>query len=92
LTAPERDYSIGVFLLDSDGVTRVESIGPDDDNRVSTWQPGTPYLDRHTLELPDGLSPGRYTIIANIYWYESPDAPLTVNDHPYAQISEIEVH
>lgn len=91
LTAPERDYSVGVFLLDSDGVTRVESIGPDADNRVSTWQPGTPYLDRHMLELPDALSPGRYTVIANIYWYESPDAPLTVNDRPYAQIGQVEV-
>lgn len=91
LIVPGRDYSIGVFLLDADGVTRVENIGPEPDNLVSTWEPGTRYFDRHTLQLPDDLAPGQYTVIANVYWYETPDAPLTVNEGHYAELGEVEV-
>lgn len=91
LIAPGRDYSIGVFLLDADGVTRLENIGPEPDNLVSTWQTGTRYFDRHTLQLPDDLAPGQYTVIANVYWYETPDAPLTVNGERYAELGKVEV-
>lgn len=91
LAATGRDYSVGVFLLDAEGVTRVESIGPQPDNLVSTWEPGTPTFDRHTLQLPIDLAPGRYTVIANVYWYETPDAPLSVNGARYAEIGQVEV-
>ncbi len=75
----DRDYTVGLFLLDSGGVTRAESFGPSPENPMTTWPVGQPNVERHTFSLPPDLPAGEYTLLALAYWYETPDAPLPVN-------------
>lgn len=90
LRPPERDYSIGVFLLDADGVTRLEHFGPS--SPTSGWPLRTPVFDRHTLALPPDLPPGAYSIAVNAYWYQTAEAPLLVDGAPYAVVGTLSVH
>ncbi|MBC8171357.1 MAG: glycosyltransferase family 39 protein, partial [Anaerolineae bacterium] len=48
----DRDYSVGVFLLDDQGVTRLQHIGPDATQPTTTWNINQLYFDRHTLPIP----------------------------------------
>jgi len=73
------DYTVGLFLLDSDGVTRAESFGPAPDNPMTGWRTGTPTAERHTFSLPPDLPTGDYTLLALVYWYATPDQTLPVN-------------
>jgi hypothetical protein len=63
------DYSVGVFLRNTDGVIVAEQQGPPGDTPTSAWTVGDPVFDRHTLRLPGDLPPGTYEILVNAYWY-----------------------
>jgi len=88
LVPPERDYSIGVFLLDSSGVTRAEQIGPS--RLTTTWGVGERIYDRHTLTLPPDLPAGDYTVIANVYWWETVE-PLLTEGQPYLTLGTVTI-
>ncbi len=88
LVSADRDYSTGVFLLDANGVTQVESIGPE--RPTTTWREGRSVYDRHSLELPSTLSPGAYTVIANMYWWETVE-PLPVGGQPFAVLGTVTI-
>jgi hypothetical protein len=89
LQPPDRDYSIGVYLLDEQGVTRLQQIGPE---VVTTgWGSDRLVFDRHTLKIPADLLPGSYQLIAAVYWYQTPDDPLKSNDSPYAALGHVQI-
>jgi hypothetical protein len=61
-TPPDRDYSVGVYLLSSSGSMIVQSdsapqiVFPDSAPReTSRWQPGEIYIEERVLVISDGL-------------------------------------
>ncbi len=72
------DYSVSVFVLNSDGFSVEAHDGqPQNDNMpMKTWVPHQPVFDQHTLHLPENLPPGEYSIGVKIYYYQTPDEPL----------------
>lgn len=90
LETPTLDYSVGVYLLDAEGVSRAEhNAAPA--QPTTTWTTETLIFDRHSLILPPDLPPGTYYLAVSLYWYAEPDAPLLVEGQPYALIGEVEV-
>lgn len=87
----DRNYTVGLFLLDEAGVTRAESFGPAPDNPMTAWQVGQIIPVRHTFTLPPDLPAGDYTILALVYWYETPDAPLLVNGAKNVTIGRLKI-
>ena len=72
-------------------MTRLEQFGPGADHPTSGWPEDDVTLDHHALVLPPELPPGRYTLYAVVYWYQTVDTPLTVNGERGATVAEIEV-
>jgi 4-amino-4-deoxy-L-arabinose transferase-like glycosyltransferase len=68
---PPTDYSVSVFLLDSEGrsVANHDSSPLNGASPTSAWQPGTVKFDSHTLNLTAALPAGTYQIGLKIYWY-----------------------
>lgn len=91
LVTLERDYTVALFLLDADGVTRLEHFGPDAEHPTTRWPTAEITLDHHELTLPPDLPPGRYTLYAVVYWYQTVDDPLLVNGERGVTVAEIEV-
>lgn len=66
---PAQDYTAFVHLLDPEGslvaqsdVTPANGLFP-----TASWQPGAVVLSYHSLQLPPGLDPGRYSLLAGLY-------------------------
>ncbi len=66
---PQTDYSVGVYLVDANGVTVAQQDGGFDNGRVSAlalpadhWTP-----DSRTLTLPADLPEGNYTLTTAVY-------------------------
>ena len=91
LVTLERDYTVALFLLDADGVTRLEHFGPEAEHPTTRWPSAEITLDHHELTLPPDLPPGRYTLYAVVYWYQTVDDPLLVNGERGVTVAEIEV-
>lgn len=88
----DRDYSIGVFLLDEQGVTRLQHIGPDATQPTTTWDVDHLYFDRHTLPIPADLPSGTYSVIANIYWWETVESlPVDGGEGGYIDVGKVVV-
>lgn len=86
----DRDYSSGVFLMDSGGAVVSEAHSPVSAEPTSTWSPGAIHHDRRTLSLPSDLPAGAYTVLVNLYWYVEPE-PLPVGDAAYAVVGTVRV-
>jgi hypothetical protein len=70
--APDKDYSIGVQVLDADGKLVAQADGPiqvGDGNVVQTSQmkPGQIYIDPRALTPPAPLPNGTYTLMLVVY-------------------------
>lgn len=91
LAALDRDYTVALFLLDADGLTRLEHFGPDAQQPTGGWPINEITFDRHALTLPADLMPGRYTLYTVVYWYQTVDDPLPVQGQRGATVAEIEV-
>ena len=85
------DYTTALFVLDDGGATRLESFGPDAANPATQWPTEVPVIDTHRFRLPPELAPGRYTLYAVVYWYQTVDTPLTVGGERGAVVGEIVV-
>lgn len=85
------DYTVGLFLLDSAGVTRAEGFGPAPDQPMTSWPVGESVVVRQRLDLPPDLPAGEYALLAVVYWYQTPDAPLSVNGDTRAVVGSVRV-
>ena len=86
-----RDYSVGVYLMPLDADTVIaQSDAPPGDAPTTTWEPGAPTFDRHTLILPDDLAPGTYRVTVSVYWFAD-RAPLPVEGAPFMVIGAVPV-
>lgn len=65
----DQDYVVFVQLLDEQGQLRaqVDRTPVGGFRPTSSWQPGEGIGDNHGLELPVGLEPGEYQLIAGLY-------------------------
>jgi mannosyltransferase len=71
-SAPQLDYSVSVFLLDTSGVLRAQHDGYPADGAAPTsaWTPGEFVFDAHTLT--GHLAPGTYTVAIKLYtWWDN---------------------
>jgi 4-amino-4-deoxy-L-arabinose transferase-like glycosyltransferase len=88
--ALNRDYSIGVFLQNAAGETVAQAIAPQ--TPPTTWPTDRATADVATLALPTDLPTGDYTVRLVVYWYGTPDTPLTLPDgQPYYDAGRVTV-
>jgi len=68
-----KNYKVFVHLADEDGIVRAQHDGDPVYGFTPTtrWMPGELIVDRHDLVLPADLSPGRYTLLAGLYDFET---------------------
>jgi hypothetical protein len=68
-----KNYKVFVHLADEDGMVRAQHDGDPVYGFTPTtrWMPGELIVDRHDLVLPADLSPGRYTLLAGLYDFET---------------------
>ena len=69
--------------MDAGGALRAQQDGPGvaGFQSTSTWQPGATIQDNHGLALPEDLPPGRYTLCAALYdWQTLERLPATGPD------------
>jgi hypothetical protein len=69
----DKNYKVFVHLADEDGIVRAQHDGDPVYGFTPTtrWMPGELIVDRHDLVLPADLSPGRYTLLAGLYDFET---------------------
>jgi len=66
---PTQSYTVFTQVLDSDGtlVAGHDSVPLDGAAPTQSWTTGRVYADAHLIELPDGLPPGTYRVMAGMY-------------------------
>jgi hypothetical protein len=69
----ERDYTVFVQMLDEGGqlCLQMDRYPVDGFRPTSTWQPGEKVHDNYGLVIPPEMPPGRYRLIAGMYWLET---------------------
>ncbi|QPC82908.1 glycosyltransferase family 39 protein [Phototrophicus methaneseepsis] len=85
--ALDRDYSVGLYLRDSNGAVVAQVDGPLAERPSSQWQPGELMNQRYALTLPE--APGTYSLGSSVYYYETPDSPLQAEDGPVVSLGEV---
>ena len=74
--APELDYSLGIFLVDTlNNTVLAESNTALTPDGTSTWTDDTVHYTLHTLTVPDELPTGDYHLEAAVYFFEHPEDP-----------------
>ncbi len=97
LQPPDRDYSAAVFVMDEAGARVAPPADPPLPGPTSAWQPGTLHYDARDIPLPASLAPGTYRLVAQAYWYGTPDEPLPVRragarqDGAYVTVGQLSV-
>jgi hypothetical protein len=66
---PAQSYTVFTHVLDAEGefVAGHDSFPANGDAPTHTWVTGRVYADMHLIELPDGLPPGTYQVVAGMY-------------------------
>jgi hypothetical protein len=66
---PDRDYTVFVHLVDTNGDKVAQSDGQPVNGAwpTSAWEPGSPVVDRHRLAIPSDTAPGTYFLQAGMY-------------------------
>ena len=67
-SVPERLLSVMVHVLGPDG--RVVAQGDGLGVPIESWQLGDVFVQRHSLTLPQAVSPGVYWIQTGVYWLD----------------------
>jgi hypothetical protein len=67
--SPNQSYTVFTQVLDSEGglIAGHDSRPANGDAPTQTWIPGRVYADTHLIELPTGLPPGTYRVVAGMY-------------------------
>lgn len=77
------ERSVLLHLRDASGTKRTEADGPPagGGRPTTAWQAGEVVVDVHTIPVPAGLPPGRYSIAVGMYRYPSLELlPLTITN------------
>jgi hypothetical protein len=69
---PSQSYTVFTQVLDSEGnfVAGHDSFPAEGAAPTESWGAGQVTLDRHTIELPDGLPSGTYRVVAGMYNFD----------------------
>lgn len=67
--APGRLLSVKAHIVGEDG--RAVAVGDGLGVPIESWQAGDVFVQRHTLTLPAGTSPGSYWIQTGVYWLDN---------------------
>lgn len=72
ITPLERDYTVGIYLLDSSGspVAQRDGVPQGTFGLTSTWQPNQTYRDNHGLWISKDVPTGDYQLIMAVYYWE----------------------
>jgi hypothetical protein len=70
---PSGEYHYFVHLLDAQGVLAAQYDSPpgSGDSSSRHWQPPQAWIERATITIPQGVSPGVYDLYAG--WYRYPE-------------------
>jgi hypothetical protein len=74
-----QDYSVGVYILAENGEVLAQHDGAPGDSPTTQWISGALTFDRHTIQIPENLPPGKYRIGVQVYWYGD-RVPLPVDE------------
>ncbi len=82
LTSPSANYKRFIHLVDGAGQVRAQRDGDPVNGFSPTtrWEAGELVIDRYDLPLARDLEPGRYTLLAGMYEYETMRNLLPTND------------
>jgi hypothetical protein len=87
---PKLDYSVGVYLMDTNGQVVAQSDNAPGDTPTSQWMLDKLYFDRHALNIPPTLAAGTYQVAVGVYWFGD-QIPLPVNGKANMIVEQIEV-
>ena len=91
----EAPVSVFVHLVDESGAGLSQHDGPPvaEHLRYGKWAPGLILNSTHNIAVPDSLPPGRYRLIAGLYYPDVSHEPiLPLNgDNPRLQLGTVEV-
>jgi uncharacterized membrane protein len=94
---PARNYSIGVHLLDKNGLLVGQSDGPIRHYGVQTYnmsdlEPGSIYIDFRSLLIPSGLPSGDYVLALTVYDWQTSERLLLANGRNYLELSTVYIN
>ncbi len=86
-------YKVFLQLLDAEGqlVTQHDSEPAAGLAPTDAWAPGETVVDRRALMLPEGLVPGRYTMIVGLYTENDPGQRLPFGDADHLVVGTLEI-
>ncbi len=81
-----KNYKVFVHCADADGIVRAQHDGDPVYGFTPTtrWMPGELIVDRHAFTLPADLPPGRYTLLAGMYDFETQQNLVPTDDEARA--------
>ncbi len=91
LAPMDRDYTVFVHMVDSDGRLVAQHDGPPAEGArpTSGWLSGEEIVDRHLIRFPEGLAPGPYRLLVGLYLG---DMRLSVDGGgSYVQVGELRI-
>ena len=95
VTGPGAPVSAFVHLVDGTGMGLSQHDGPPGDSEApyKIWTPGLILTSTHNITTPDTLPPGRYRLIAGLYYPDQSHEPLMPlnGDNPRLEIGTLEV-
>ncbi len=75
-TPPTRTLSLMLHLVAPDGST--VAVGDGLNFPLEQWQGNDIIAQRHTLQLPETIKPGTYTLVSGVYWLDTVE-PLPID-------------
>ena len=95
VTGPGSPVSAFVHLVDETGMGVSQHDGPPGGPGMpyQSWTPGLILSSTHKITTPDSLPPGRYRLIAGLYYPDQSHEPLVPlnGDNPRLEIGTLEV-
>lgn len=89
--ALQRDYSSGIFLMDASGqvVTQLDTALAETPS--SQWQAGDFIHVSRSVQIPETLPTGEYTLNIVAYYFEDPANPLAVDGQPFISLGTLTI-
>lgn len=84
------DMAIFIHLLDSSGAVVAQFDGLD--AAAETLRPGDTFLQRHIIDLPEGLLPGDYSLRLGLYKRGNGDRLITAGENDSVELAGCQVN